>query len=213
MAARLVVDASAVTRPRAMLSKRYCGIQRPRRRWTVACRRCPPGRGAARLQRNAQAPPANERRDRSRLGAEYGAPILSIAQVAVWIRRWPHIARHGSRHTDVIVTRTQWPLPASWPRSTQPVCSTMPATAFRTDTVSVWAPRSGISTEKLHARGPVGVEGLLTYRWVLYGHGQVTTDYGPGGRHYIHKDLPVDGLARRYCDPASGCNFTSGSIS
>jgi gamma-glutamyl phosphate reductase len=51
----------------------------------------------------------------------------------------------------------------------------------------------GISTEKLHARGPVGVEGLLTYRWLLYGRGQSTTEYGPGGRHYIHKDLPVDG--------------------
>jgi len=37
------------------------------------------------------------------------------------------------------------------------------------------------------------VEGLLTYRWLLYGHGQATTEYGPGRRHYIHKDLPVDG--------------------
>ena len=50
----------------------------------------------------------------------------------------------------------------------------------------------GISTDKLHARGPVGVEGLLTYRWLLYGHGQCTTDYSPEGRHYIHRDLPVD---------------------
>jgi gamma-glutamyl phosphate reductase len=50
----------------------------------------------------------------------------------------------------------------------------------------------GISTDKLHARGPVGVEGLLTYRWLLYGRGQCTTDYSPEGRHYMHKDLPVD---------------------
>ena len=47
----------------------------------------------------------------------------------------------------------------------------------------------GISTDKLHARGPVGVEGLLTYRWLLHGDGQVTTDYGPGGRRFLHRDL------------------------
>ena len=51
----------------------------------------------------------------------------------------------------------------------------------------------GISNDKLHARGPVGVEGLLTYRWLLHGRGQCTADYSPDGRHFIHKDLPTDG--------------------
>ena len=46
----------------------------------------------------------------------------------------------------------------------------------------------GVSTSKLHARGPVGVEGLLTYRWVLRGTGQVSTDYGAGKRKFRHRD-------------------------
>jgi len=48
----------------------------------------------------------------------------------------------------------------------------------------------GISTEKLHARGPVGVDGLLTYRWLPRRRGQIAADYRPGGRRFVHRDLP-----------------------
>ncbi|BBG98004.1 delta 1-pyrroline-5-carboxylate synthase 2 [Prunus dulcis] len=48
----------------------------------------------------------------------------------------------------------------------------------------------GISTSRIHARGPVGVEGLLTTRWILRGNGQVVD--GDKGVIYTHKDLPIE---------------------
>ncbi len=50
----------------------------------------------------------------------------------------------------------------------------------------------GISTGKLHARGPVGLEGLVIYKWRLFGSGQIVADYsGPNAKPYTHRDLPL----------------------
>ena len=49
----------------------------------------------------------------------------------------------------------------------------------------------GISTNKIHSRGPVGLEGLTIYKWRLKGTGQASTEYGSGGKEWKHQKLPL----------------------
>jgi glutamate-5-semialdehyde dehydrogenase len=123
---------------------------------------------------------------------EYGDLILSIRQVPGIAEALDHIAHHGSRHTDTILAQDA-EAAARFLSEVDSACVFHNAgTRFSDGYRFGLGAEVGISTDKLHARGPVGVEGLLTYRWLIHGHGQCTTDYSPDGRHYIHKDLPID---------------------
>jgi glutamate-5-semialdehyde dehydrogenase len=117
---------------------------------------------------------------------EHGAPILGIRRVDDLYAALEHIDRYGSRHTDAIVAEDE-DAAATFLAAVDAAgvfhnASTRFADGYRYGLGA----EVGISTSKLHARGPVGVEGLVTYRWLLRGAGHVSTDYGPGKRRLKH---------------------------
>ncbi len=122
--------------------------------------------------------------------AEYLDMILAVRVVDGLEDAIEHINRYGSAHTDAIVTgsteRANRFLRGVDSASVMWNASTRFADGFRYGLGA----EVGISTGKIHARGPVGVEGLLSYKWELHGNGQVVADYtGAGGRSFTHRDL------------------------
>ena len=100
-----------------------------------------------------------------------------------------HINRYGSGHTDAILTEDR----EAAGRFMAQVdsgnvfwnCSTRFSDGFRYG----FGAEVGVSTSKLHARGPVGLEGLMTYKYKLVGHGDTVGDFASGGRTFLHQDL------------------------
>lgn len=104
---------------------------------------------------------------------EYLAPILSIRVVADLDEAMAHIARHGSQHTDSIVTedysRARRFLREVDSSSVMVNASTRFADGFEYGLGA----EIGISTDKFHARGPVGLEGLTSVKFIVLGNGEV----------------------------------------
>jgi glutamate-5-semialdehyde dehydrogenase len=104
---------------------------------------------------------------------EYLAPILSIRVVDDLDAAMEHIARHGSQHTDSIVTedftRARRFLREVDSSSVMVNASTRFADGFEYGLGA----EIGISTDKLHARGPVGLEGLTTLKYIVLGDGHI----------------------------------------
>jgi len=122
--------------------------------------------------------------------AEYLDLVLAVRVVSSIDDALEHILRYGSRHTDVIVTRD--------PNTARMFLDQVDSANVFWNASSRFADgfryglgaEVGISTSKFHARGPVGLQGLLTYKWQLRGQGHLVGDYvGPNARSFLHRPL------------------------
>jgi glutamate-5-semialdehyde dehydrogenase len=106
---------------------------------------------------------------------EYLAPIISIKVVDSLDAAMDHIDRHGSHHTDAILTSNH----ANAMRFVREVDSASvmvnASTRFADGFEFGLGAEIGISTDKFHARGPVGLEGLTSLKWVVLGQGEIRT--------------------------------------
>jgi glutamate-5-semialdehyde dehydrogenase len=142
-------------------------------------------RGCKKTRSIIKVKPATEKDWRT----EYLDYILSIKVVDGVNEAIEHINKYGSHHTDAIVTQDKTTAEkfldlvdsagVFWN------CSTRFSDGYRYGLGA----EVGISTTKIHSRGPVGLEGLVIYKWKLLGNGQIVADYAEGKKKFTHKKI------------------------
>jgi glutamate-5-semialdehyde dehydrogenase len=104
-----------------------------------------------------------------------------------------HINLHSSKHTDIILTESR-DLATSFMNGVDSAGVFWNASTRFADGMRYgFGTEVGISTNKIHSRGPVGLEGLTIYKYLIRGNGHGAGDYhdGQGGRQYLHTNLPI----------------------
>lgn len=120
---------------------------------------------------------------------EYGDKILSFKTVKNLDEAIEHINKYGSGHTDCIVTKDIQNAETFMNNVDSAGVYFNVSTRFADGFRYGFGAEVGISTNKTHARGPVGLEGLTIYKYKLTGNGHVVSDYVEGRKHFHHKDL------------------------
>ena len=130
-----------------------------------------------------------ESADESDWKAEYLDHVIAIHIVDSLEAAIAHINRYGSHHTDCIITEDEQAAErfAALVDSAGVYhnCSTRFADGFRYG----FGAEVGISTGKIHARGPMGLEGLCSYKYILRGHGDIVADFAGKKRSFTHRKL------------------------
>ncbi len=120
---------------------------------------------------------------------EYSDLILSVKIVADLAEAIEHINRYGSRHTDAIVTEDAETARRFLNEVDAAGVFHNASTRFADGYRYGLGAEVGISTSKLHARGPMGLEGLTTYKWKLVGTGHTVGPYARGEKKFKHRRL------------------------
>jgi glutamate-5-semialdehyde dehydrogenase len=124
---------------------------------------------------------------------EYSDLVLAVRVVNSIDDAIEHIHTHGSAHTESIVTQDSIAAERFLAEVDSAGVFHNASTRFADGYRYGFGAEVGISTSKLHARGPVGLEGLITYKYVLRGTGQLAQSYqGPNAKPFTHKRLPSD---------------------
>lgn len=121
--------------------------------------------------------------------AEYLDLVLAIKVVASRDEAIAFVNAHGSRHTDSIITADAAAADDFLARVDSATVLWNASTRFADGFRFGMGAEVGISTNRIHARGPVGLDGLVTYKYLVRGNGQVVADYESGARRYRFEEL------------------------
>ena len=122
---------------------------------------------------------------------EYGDKILSYKFVDNVEQAIEHINKYGSGHTDCIITKNLENAEKFMNKVDSSGVYMNVSTRFADGYRYGFGAEVGISTNKTHARGPVGLEGLTIYKYKLIGNGHIVADYVSGKKQFHHKDLTL----------------------